>query len=451
MKRLKAYRVRIYPSPEQEIALTRIAGCCRLVYNLGLQQRRDFWRQHRRVTGNAITWISQKRELKALKAAAPFLADAPVHCLQMALQDLQNAHVRFFKGLSGYPQPRKRGSGDSFTFPDPKQIRVDHAKSCLVLPKFGRRGADSGALEIRIHRPLQGRLRKVTISREGRHWYASILMRTRLRRERQPSREPFGRSDVLGIDRGVVVPVVTSAGDGMGQTVETPRHRSKQRRLAKALSRTQRGSRRREKARLRLAAHKSRMARRRRDMIHKITTRLAKNHRVIVIENLQVQAMTASARGTAEAPGRNVAQKAGLNRAILDIGWGEMRRQLGYKLAWRGGLLVEVPARNTSRTCAQCGTVDAASRVSRDLFRCTECGHEDDADRNAAIEIRRRGLAALGLDLGDDTLPPAGTVGEARGALCTSMAVNREKKNDGISRRKDRRAPQSAVSPMAPA
>jgi len=220
---------------------------------------------------------------------------------------------------------------------------------------------------------------------------------------------------------------MTSDGTGFGAQVEGVPERRKQTRLAKAFSRTRRGSKRREKARLRLLAHKSKMARRRRDQIHKITAAIAKNHRIAVIEKLRVGAMTASARGTAEEPGRNVAQKAGLNREILDRGWGEFRRQLGYKIAWRGGQLLEVSARDTSRTCAACGHVAADSRISRDLFRCADCHHEDDADVNAAIEIRRRGLTALGLHA------PAGTVGEARGALCAGTAEKREKKKDGIN------------------
>lgn len=163
-------------------------------------------------------------------------------------------------------------------------------------------------------------------------------------------------------------------------------------------------------------------------MTHQITAHLAKNHRVIVIEKLDVRAMTASARGTAAEPGRNVAQKSGLNRSILDVAWGEIRRQLLYKLQRAGGVLIEVSARDTSRTCGACRVVDVASRVSRDRFVCVRCGHAAHADVNAAIEIRRRGLIALGLT-------PAGTVGEARGApiaIGVDGAVNREEENDGI-------------------
>lgn len=427
MKRLKAIRVRIYPTPEQEQSFLRIAGCCRLVYNLGLIQRRDFWRQHRNVTGSSIGWHGQKRELTTLKALpeAAFLNEAPSHCLQMALQDLDTAYARFFEGLAGYPRPRRKGENDSFTFPDPAQIKVEIAGSRLLLPKFGRRRGDGGALSVRMHRQPYGELRRVTISREGRHWYASILMRTKARIAPLPAP---GDADVVGIDRGVNAPFVTSGGLGFGAQIEGDREKRKQRRLARGLSRTQRGSRRREKARLRLLSHRSKMARRRRDQIHKITTEIAKKHRIVVIEKLRVQAMTASARGTAEAPGRNVAQKAGLNREILDRGWGEFRRQLGYKLAWRGGRMLEVAAQNTSRTCAACSHVAAESRISRDGFRCVACHHEDDADVNAAIEIRRRGLLAFGL-----RTTPAGTVGEARGALCTGTAMKREKKNDGIN------------------
>ena len=424
MAQHKAARIRLYPTPEQARAFERIAGCCRLVYNLGLEQRRDFWRQHKAWTGSAITWISQKREITDLKVHAPFLTEAPVHCLQMALKDLDAAYARFFAGISGCPRPRKKRENDSFTFPDPAQIQVEAAAGRLILPKFGRRAGDNGFVAARYHRPLHGELRRVTISREGRHWYASILMRTKRSAPRLAS--AVLPEQVVAVDCGVTQPFTTSDGCIFGRAIEGPRQLARQRRLARALARTQRGSRRRNRARLRLLAHKSKMARRRRDMIHQVTNQLAKNHRVIVIEALRTKAMTASGRGTVAAPGRNVAQKAGLNRAILDKGWGEFRRQLQYKLAWSGGLLLEVPARDTSRTCAACAHVDAASRISRDHFRCVACGHSDNADVNAAIEIRRRGLALLRVDARPErSCQPGEPSAQAR--------RKREERNDGIN------------------
>jgi len=423
MNRRKAYRVRIYPTPEQEAAFAQIAGCCRLVYNLGLEQRRSFWRQYKAQTGKPFSQYGQRKELVALKRTAPFLKDVPAHCLQMALIDLDTAFTRFFQGIAGYPKPRKKFQNDSFTFPDPKQIRIHAKAGFLVLPKFGKSARDNGAIRAVFHRPLRGRIRRVTIAREGTQWYASISVSVRVRRPQADT--GFTAGDVVGIDRGVAVPVATSEGETLGSPVTTARDRRKQSRLQRTLARTRRGSRRRQKALLRLRAHQARMSRRRRDTCHKITSHLAKNHRVIVIEALRVQAMTGSARGTALEPGRNVAQKAGLNRAILDVGWGEIRRQLSYKLAWRGGRLVEVPARDTSRTCARCHAIDAASRPRRDVFRCTACGHEDHADINASKEIRRRGLSALGLgsrpEQSGQSVEPSGR----------DMAMNRKNKNEG--------------------
>lgn len=406
--------------------MLHIAGSCRLVYNLGLTQRRDFWRQMKRSAGHGPSWFSQKRELTALRAEHDFLADCPVHCLQMALQDLQTAFVNFWEGRAEYPVPRRRNRHVSFRFPDPKQIRLDPRSGRIFLPKFGKRKSDHGPVRAVFHRPLDGQVRSLTIVREGEKWFASVLMRTRA--EPPVLTAPFTSEDVEGVDRNVGSPAVTSGGEMLGRKVTTQKEKRKRRRLAKAVSRTRKGSKRSEKAKRRLCAFDAKQSRRRRDMTHKITTHLAKNHRVVVIEKLDVQAMTASARGTAADPGRNVAQKAGLNRSVLDVAWGEIRRQLAYKTARRGGLLLEVPARNTSRTCPACGVVDAASRVSRDRFCCAACGHAEHADVSAAKEIRRRGLIALGLS-------PAGTVGAARGAPDAEGkdgARNREKRNYGF-------------------
>ena len=134
--------------------------------------------------------------------------------------------------------------------------------------------------------------------------------------------------------------------------------------------------------------------------------------------------MTASARGTVEDPGSNVAAKAGLNRVIFDKGWGMFRIRLGQKLAANGGRLLIVPANYTSQRYAACGHVAAASRLSQSCFLCASCGHESNADHNAAQNIRRLGLMRLGL--ADHDGPAAGTAVAARGALGISRAGKRE-------------------------
>jgi putative transposase len=138
-----------------------------------------------------------------------------------------------------------------------------------------------------------------------------------------------------------------------------------------------------------------RVANAREDFLHKVSTDIAKNHGVVVVEALRVRNMSASAKGTIEAPGRKVRQKAGLNRSILDQGWHTFRMMLAYKLADRGGRLIEVDPANTSRTCAACGTIDKASRISQARFACTGCGHGANADINAAINIKRRADGVL--------------------------------------------------------
>lgn len=397
MIRHSSTRIRLNPTAAQVEAFMRIAGCCRLVYNLGLEQRRDFWRQYRKSEGRNLHWMSQKKDLPDLKDTAPFLADAPAHCLQMALQDLQRAYDGFFAGRSGYPRPRRKYVDDSFRFPDPAQIRIDPKAGLLILPKFGRTEKDNGAIAAIFHRPIRGRIRSVTISRDGKHWYAAIQL---ARQAKAPEPASVKAENVLAIDRGVVVPFMGSDGIARGHAIaDAPKSGAgkRRKRLEQALARAQKGSRRRAKLRLKIATHRAREARRRRDMIEKVTSGIAKNHDAVVIEKLQVQSMTASARGTLEDPGRNVAAKSGLNRSILDKGWGMFRTRLGQKLAARGGILIEVSAAHTSQTCACCGHVAKESRVSRDLFLCQACGYEAQADFNAACNIRDRGLACLGL------------------------------------------------------
>jgi putative transposase len=166
-----------------------------------------------------------------------------------------------------------------------------------------------------------------------------------------------------------------------------------------------------QKAKARVQRIHTRITNARKDFLHKTTTTISKNHALVCIEDLQVRNMSKSSKGTVEQPGKKVSQKSGLNRAILDQGWGEFRRQLEYKMAWNGGMLLAVPPHHTSQTCPCCGHVSKDNRQTQAQFLCLDCGYENHADVVGAINVLERGyrLLACGETRAARPLDEAGT------------------------------------------
>ena len=133
----------------------------------------------------------------------------------------------------------------------------------------------------------------------------------------------------------------------------------------------------------------------RKNHLHQISSTISKNHAIVYVEDLQVSNMSKSAKGNTEKHGKNVAAKSGLNRAILDQSWSEFRRQLDYKLLWRGGHLIAVPPQNTSRCCPACGHTTKDNRQTQALLECVECGYQNNADLVGAINVLKRGQEIL--------------------------------------------------------
>ena len=172
-------------------------------------------------------------------------------------------------------------------------------------------------------------------------------------------------------------------------------HTSSLKRCQKKLSRKQKGSQNWKKHCKKLARKHKKISNSRKDFLHKTSIMLSKNQAIIVVEKLKIGNMSRSAKGTGQEPGRNVRSKSGLNRSILDQGWGEFLRQLSYKQEWRGGLLISVNPQYTSQTCNFCGFADASNRVFQANFKCISGGHQDHADVNAAKNILAAGHAVL--------------------------------------------------------
>jgi putative transposase len=363
----RAYRHKLVLDPEREGLCRRIAGCCRLVYNCGLEQRQLGWE----VTGRGMGYTAHTYDLKEAKAAPgfEFLREAPAHCSQQALRDLDDGYQRFFTGQNAYPRPRKRGENDGFRFPDPdpKQIGVHEPgrHNQVRLPKLGWVSVRNSYPRLAGHsdgpRLFEGELKSITVKREADGWYASLCCEVKVETE-------TGTGEAVGVDRGIANSVALSTGEMFHLPVITEQEWRTLGSLQSAVNRRAKGSRNREKARRRLARYRQRLARRKLDALHKLTTELAGRFSLVAIEELLVKNMTASAKGTVEEPGSRVAQKAGLNRAILDQSWGELERQLTYKLQWAGGELWTTPAMNTSRECEACWHVAKGSRESQAAF-----------------------------------------------------------------------------------
>ncbi len=371
MQRLQAFKYELQPTGEQQHNMRRYAGACRFVFNKALALQKD---NHE--AGNTfIGYVAMARNLTAWRngAETPWLKDAPVHPLQHALKDLEKAYKNFFARRTAFPRFKKKGQGDSFRYPDPKQIKLDQANGRIFLPKLGW-------LRYRNSREALGEVRNATVSQSGGKWFVSI----QTQREVEPATP---RGGMVGIDMGIARFVTLSDGSFLAPLNSFKRNESALRSAQRAMSRKTRFSHNWKKAKARIQKIHARIGNTRRDYLHKATTTISQNHAIVCIEDLQVRNMSRSAAGTSESPGRNVRAKSGLNKAILDQGWAEFRRQLDYKLAWNGGHLIAVPPRNTSRTCPACGDVSEENRQTQALFCCAECGFEENADLVGAINV----------------------------------------------------------------
>ena len=391
METIRGYRYRLKPTAEQDARLAQTCGVVRLVYNLALDQRR--WFGGRRFTGGSRNFAYQglSRELSDLRKGFDWIGAVSQTAQIQALMDLDKAFANFFAGRAKFPTPRRKFLNDAFRHVG-REIEVrklNRTWSEVKIPKIGWvRYRNSRDLARRADGSVD--IRNATISRlPAGGWEISIAIRCEIADRPVPA-------TAVGVDRGVAVPFALSTGEMVLLPSKMKGLSASMRRAQKAMARRKRGSARYARARRRYAALKSKAARCRAHVAHVLSRRLVAQHGLVAIEDLKIRSMTRSARGTIEAPGRNVRQKAGLNREILNVGWYAFEQMLAYKLEETGGMLVKVPAAYTSQTCSSCGHVDADSRESQATFCCTACGATANADINAARNILDRALLGEG-------------------------------------------------------
>lgn len=367
----RAYKYRFYPTDEQAETLARTFGCVRYVYNRALAERSRAWTQeHRRVT-HAET----DKMLTAWKRdpETSWLTEPSKGPLQASLRHLQGAFDAFWRKQTRYPRFKRKGkSKDSATyFANCFTYRDGRVKLAKMREP----------LDIRWSRPLPENAMpsQVTVSRNARgQYHVSILV------EEQVAQHPHTDA-VVGLDAGITASATLST----GEKIVNPKHEKRDRkRLARAhrnLSRKQKGSNNRAKARAKVAKIQGRIADRRRDHLHKFTTRLVRENQVIAIEDLNVRGMLSNHS---------------LARAVSDAAWSEMRSMLEYKADWYGREVVAVDRWfPSSKMCSACGALQDTMPLNIREWTC-RCGAIHDRDVNAAKNIRAEGLSVLACGAG---------------------------------------------------
>ena len=356
--------------------MKQFCGCARYVYNRTLSLERSIYKKDNK---HSFKYAEAANRLPDWKKKNPFLKDCNAQVLQQSLKDLERAYKNFFGKRANFPKYKKKYRHDSIRFP--QGVELDEVKQQIRLPKIGWMG-------YRKSRDIIGTIKNVTVSRRGEKWDVSIQTEYEV-----VSSAP--NPSEIGIDMGVKRFATLSNGDFVEPLNPFKQEQEKLAKLQRKLARQKKGSRNSRKTKRKIARLHRYIADSRRDFLHKISTKIAKNHSIIYVEDLKVSNMSASASGTKESPGKNVRQKSGLNRSILDQGWYSFFQMLSYKLEQRGGKLIKVDSRNTSRTCPRCGLVSAENRKSQATFACIGCGYRSNADLVGAINVLRAGRARL--------------------------------------------------------
>ena len=384
---LKAVKVRLYPTPEQQVALSKSFGCARWYWNYSL----NACIQHYQGTGKALKLAVYKGMLPQLKKEHPWLKeDCYSSVLQCVAINLNKAYTSFFQGRAKFPRFKSKQGKQSIQYPQ----NVTLKGRCLSVPKLGE-------IKAVFHREIAGTIKTVTISKTpSDKYFASILCET------EDSVDSSPGDKTLGIDLGLKDFAIVHDGEQVtkySNPKHLKRHERNLARIQQKLARKTQGSKTRQKFRLLVAKVHERVSNTRQDFLHKLSKKLVDESQVIVVENLNVKGMV---------------QNRKLSKAISDVGWGMFVNFLSYKLERKNGKLVEIDRFfPSSKKCSCCGHVIDELPLDIREWDCISCGTHHDRDGNAALNIRAEGIRILSMG-GGNPVPANGACVRPDSLIC---------------------------------
>ncbi|MEG3859782.1 RNA-guided endonuclease InsQ/TnpB family protein [Microcoleus sp. herbarium12] len=366
---LTATKVRIYPTDEQAIQLSKDFGATRWLWNQSLFVMSQTYKE----TGKGVSAYDMKKRIPELKKEFEWLKETYSQCLQQSILNLSQAFQNFFEGRAKYPTFKSKFDRQSVQYPANVQIK---GEASIKFP------GNLGIVKAKIHRELpDSKLKTVTVSKtpDGRY-YASLLMDDGIAKP-----EITSEGKAVGIDLGLIDFVVTSDGSKFRNPKHLKKHAKNLKRKQQKLSRKVKGSNTREAARRMVAKVHSKITRVREDFLHKLSRKLVNENQVVVVENLAV---------------KNMVKNHTLAKAISDAGWGKFCTMLKYKAEFDGKTYLEVDRFfPSSHLCSNTLLQIPKMALSVRAFDCSHCGQRHDRDVNAAINIRNEGLRLLALGI----------------------------------------------------
>jgi putative transposase len=375
MRIKSAYKFELLrPTGEQVRNMRRFAGTRRYIYNHALALNNELYA----LAGRKHTRYQLDKLIPAWKKETSWLSDAPAQTMQQALVDLERAYANFTEGRGNFPTFKKKGQGDSFRYP--QGFKWDNVNGRIELPKLGW-------MRYRKSQDVEGIVKNVTVSESCGQWSVSIQT------ERVTTPFHLSVSDAA-VAMGVTVFATLSTGS-TSLMPNTVRLEERKKFLQRQLKNKTKFSSNWKKLQSRIKKLDHPISNIRENHRHQFTNAVTQNHGTVLGDDLDIKSMSKSAKGTMDAPGRNVKQKSGLNRSILAQGIGEVNRQLEYQAKWRGGIYIPCPPRCGSQRCPCCEHISKDNRKTQSEFVCVECGFSGNADFIATLNKLEAGRAFI--------------------------------------------------------